>query len=287
MLLRGVQFSNRIRQCCAPVHQCNCFLPVLYSHCVILCIDDERQPLGVLWFGTVFGGPCITHVYAQGMTLQQPSAPASHTTWMETVTSLITKRLHTVSACSLVWTLTASLHACTRTCFCARVLYKRLVGFPHTPRARTGKWGCFWCVPCGSLGYETAPFSSFCPHDTPLQSYSTSIHRCIYVMYRELYYRSVSTNQELSSAMAVQRSCGWKSRYVAEYSAIGEAPEEICESFDAHYSNSRGYFQTFWSYRCPLLNRDLGLFYRLMYASRCFQNFASGVLPTSCFGSLT
>lgn len=81
----------------------------------------------------------------------------------------------------------------------------------------------------------------------------------------------------------VQRSYGWKSRYVPEYSAIGEAPEEICESFDAHYSNSRGYFQTFWSYNCPLLNRDLGVFYRLMYASRCFQNFASGATPPPPF----
>jgi endoglucanase len=82
----------------------------------------------------------------------------------------------------------------------------------------------------------------------------------------------------------VQRSFGWKSRYVPEYSAIGEAPEEICESLDVHYNNSRGYFQTFWSYNCPLLNRDLGLFYRLMYASRCFQCFASGA-PTPCFAA--
>jgi endoglucanase len=78
----------------------------------------------------------------------------------------------------------------------------------------------------------------------------------------------------------VQRSYGWKSRYVPEYSAIGEAPEEICESFDTHYANSRGYFQTFWSANCPLLNRDLGLFYRLMYASQCFQHFASGAHPS-------
>lgn len=77
----------------------------------------------------------------------------------------------------------------------------------------------------------------------------------------------------------MQRSFGWKSRYVPEYSAIGEAPEEICDAVDAHYRHSRGYFQTFWSYQCPLLQRDLGLFYRLMYASRCFQAFASGAPP--------
>jgi hypothetical protein len=76
----------------------------------------------------------------------------------------------------------------------------------------------------------------------------------------------------------LQRSYGWKSRYVPEYSAIGEAPEEICESLDLHYRNSRGYFQTFWSYNCPLFNRDLGVFYRLMYSSRGFQSFASGAL---------
>jgi endoglucanase len=100
---------------------------------------------------------------------------------------------------------------------------------------------------------------------------------------------SIITNQNYHKlpAMPMQRSYGWKSRYVAEYSAIGEAPEEICESLDAHYFNSRGYFQTFWSYHCPLLNRDLGLFYRLMYASRCFQNFASGALPASRIVSRT
>lgn len=68
-----------------------------------------------------------------------------------------------------------------------------------------------------------------------------------------------------------------------EYSAIGEAPEEICDAVDAHYRHSRGYFQTFWSYQCPLLQRDLGLFYRLMYASRCFQAFASGARPASVY----
>lgn len=81
--------------------------------------------------------------------------------------------------------------------------------------------------------------------------------------------------------LGVQRSYGWKSRYVPEYSAIGEAPEEICDAVDAHYRHSRGYFQTFWSHQCPLLQRDLGLFYRLMYASRCFQAFASGAAPAS------
>lgn len=81
-------------------------------------------------------------------------------------------------------------------------------------------------------------------------------------------------------APRAQRAAGWKSRYVAEYSAIGEAPTEIIDSMERHYRDSRGHFQTFWSYQCPLLQRDLGLFYRLMYASEAFKNFASGARRT-------
>ena len=86
----------------------------------------------------------------------------------------------------------------------------------------------------------------------------------------------------------MQRGGGWKSRYVPEYSTIGQSPEEVCESVDAHYRAARGYFQSFWSASCPLVNRDLGLFYRAMYCSRCFLAFAAGapLLVWSLFGLL-
>ena len=66
----------------------------------------------------------------------------------------------------------------------------------------------------------------------------------------------------------MQRGAGWKSRYVPEYSTIGASSEEVCAALDAHGAAARGYFQSFWSPRCPLLRRDLGLFYRLLYCSR-------------------
>lgn len=85
---------------------------------------------------------------------------------------------------------------------------------------------------------------------------------------------TLASDWELGMRMKARR---WKSRYVQEYCAIGQAPEELADSYDAHYRSARGHFQTFWSDNCPLVNRDLGMIYRLFYASRALSLFAAGV----------
>lgn len=78
----------------------------------------------------------------------------------------------------------------------------------------------------------------------------------------------------------VQKALKWKSRYVQEYCAIGEAPSEVCHAYKQHYRSARGHFQTFWSSRCPLGQRRLGIFYRLFYSSKCLGLVAAGACLT-------
>lgn len=45
----------------------------------------------------------------------------------------------------------------------------------------------------------------------------------------------------------------WKCRYVEEYLAIGEAPDDIRNCFQQRSRWAKGHFQLFFSRHCPLL----------------------------------
>lgn len=81
----------------------------------------------------------------------------------------------------------------------------------------------------------------------------------------------------------VQKKGGWKCRYVQQYCAIGEAPEEVRNAFQQRSRWCKGHFQTFWSPQCPLFDRRLGIFFRLTYSSTCLSYISAGACLYFCF----
>jgi endoglucanase len=80
----------------------------------------------------------------------------------------------------------------------------------------------------------------------------------------------------IQSGVPVQKKWGWKCRYVQQYHAIGEAPDEVRQCFQQRSRWCKGHFQTFWSKQCPLVDRRLGLFFQLCYSSTCLSYISAG-----------
>ena len=79
----------------------------------------------------------------------------------------------------------------------------------------------------------------------------------------------------------MQKKWGWQCRYVQQYNAIGEAPEEVRQCFQQRSRWCKGHFQTFWSKQCPLVDRRLGLLFQLCYSSTCLSYISAGVPSAS------
>lgn len=78
----------------------------------------------------------------------------------------------------------------------------------------------------------------------------------------------------------MQKKWGWQCRYVQQYNAIGEAPEEVRQVFQQRSRWCKGHFQTFWSSQCPLVDRRLGIMFQLCYSSTCLSYISAGVFPS-------
>ncbi|CAL8466081.1 g5617 [Coccomyxa elongata] len=59
----------------------------------------------------------------------------------------------------------------------------------------------------------------------------------------------------------------WHCRYVEEYLAVGEAPDEVRNCFQQRSRWCKGHFQIMFSKYCPLAQRKLSLFMKIMYCS--------------------
>lgn len=81
----------------------------------------------------------------------------------------------------------------------------------------------------------------------------------------------------LPSRRLLQKKWGWQCRYVQQYNAIGEAPDEVRQCFQQRSRWCKGHFQTFWSKQCPLVDRRLGLLFQLCYSSTCLSYISAGV----------
>ena len=71
---------------------------------------------------------------------------------------------------------------------------------------------------------------------------------------------------------------GWQCRYVSEYLAIGEAPEEVRNCFQQRSRWSKGHFQVFCSKHNPVFNpggKGLGPLMRWMYGSVILSYFSA------------
>lgn len=79
-------------------------------------------------------------------------------------------------------------------------------------------------------------------------------------------------------SVSMQKKWGWQCRYVQQYNAIGEAPEEVRQCFQQRSRWCKGHFQTFWSSQCPLIDRRLGLLFQLCYSSTCLSYISAGAL---------
>lgn len=79
-----------------------------------------------------------------------------------------------------------------------------------------------------------------------------------------------------SGWFSLQKKWGWQCRYVQQYNAIGEAPEEVRQCFQQRSRWCKGHFQTFWSKQCPLVDRRLGLLFQLCYSSTCLSYISAG-----------
>jgi len=64
---------------------------------------------------------------------------------------------------------------------------------------------------------------------------------------------------------------GWEGRYVQEYLAIGEAPEEVRNAYQQRSRWCKGHFQTFFSDNCPLTDTRLSVLFRLLYSGSCMS----------------
>ena len=67
----------------------------------------------------------------------------------------------------------------------------------------------------------------------------------------------------------------WQCRYVQEYLAIGEAPEEVRNCFQQRSRWSKGHFQTFFSGHNPIIQRGLSPLMRWMYGSVILAYFSA------------
>jgi cellulose synthase/poly-beta-1,6-N-acetylglucosamine synthase-like glycosyltransferase len=74
----------------------------------------------------------------------------------------------------------------------------------------------------------------------------------------------------------MQKKWGWQCRYVQQYNAIGEAPDEVRQCFQQRSRWCKGHFQTFWSKQCPLVDRRLGILFQLCYSSTCLSYISAG-----------
>ncbi|KAK9908885.1 hypothetical protein WJX75_004221 [Coccomyxa subellipsoidea] len=76
---------------------------------------------------------------------------------------------------------------------------------------------------------------------------------------------------------------GWQCRYVQEYLAVGEAPDEIRNCFQQRSRWTKGHFQIILNpARTPLFQWRLRLFDRIMYCSGCWS-YTVGAVTTPVF----
>ncbi|KAK9842280.1 hypothetical protein WJX81_004432 [Elliptochloris bilobata] len=76
---------------------------------------------------------------------------------------------------------------------------------------------------------------------------------------------------------------GWNCRYVQEYLAIGEAPDQIRNCYQQRSRWCKGHFQILFNFEhCPLFQRRLSIFMRIMYMSGVWA-YIVGALSTPTF----
>ncbi|KAK9823799.1 hypothetical protein WJX72_005584 [[Myrmecia] bisecta] len=76
---------------------------------------------------------------------------------------------------------------------------------------------------------------------------------------------------------------GWHCRYVQEYLAIGEAPDEIRNCYQQRSRWTKGHFQIMFNPKvCPLFQSKLSVFQRIMYCSGVWS-YCIGALSTPTF----
>lgn len=63
------------------------------------------------------------------------------------------------------------------------------------------------------------------------------------------------------------KSAGFKGRYLSEYLAVGEAPDEIRNVCRQRSRWTKGHMQIFFSRRCPLFNWKLPFIHKLLYTN--------------------
>lgn len=85
---------------------------------------------------------------------------------------------------------------------------------------------------------------------------------------------SVTEDWELGMRLC---AAGWRCRYVPQYLAIGEAPQDTRQAFQQRSRWCKGHFQTFWSRRCPLFDARMTLFHRITYSSTCLSYLSAGL----------
>ncbi|KAK9837911.1 hypothetical protein WJX74_007544 [Apatococcus lobatus] len=71
----------------------------------------------------------------------------------------------------------------------------------------------------------------------------------------------------------------WQGRYVCEYLAIGEAPEQVRNCFQQRSRWCKGHFQIVFSKHCPLIQSGLSLFHRLYYCTGVWS-YVVGAIST-------
>lgn len=82
--------------------------------------------------------------------------------------------------------------------------------------------------------------------------------------------------EDFALGMELKRA-GWHCRYVPEYLAIGEAPDAVRNCFQQRSRWCKGHFQIFFGPHCPLLQRGLSPFMRILYCSGVWNYWVGGL----------
>eukprot|EP00878_Enallax_costatus_P040689 GHUV01047038.1.p1 GENE.GHUV01047038.1~~GHUV01047038.1.p1 ORF type:complete len:153 (+),score=48.20 GHUV01047038.1:564-1022(+) len=71
------------------------------------------------------------------------------------------------------------------------------------------------------------------------------------------------------------KMAGFNGRYLPEYLAIGEAPEEVRAVTRQRSRWTKGHMQVFFSRKCPLFNARLPLIHKILYTNGTWAYFAT------------
>eukprot|EP00879_Flechtneria_rotunda_P004438 GHRR01004689.1.p1 GENE.GHRR01004689.1~~GHRR01004689.1.p1 ORF type:complete len:1077 (+),score=332.23 GHRR01004689.1:2028-5258(+) len=120
---------------------------------------------------------------------------------------------------------------------------------------------------CDALGYIACTGTNFCLRARSLGMVG--------------WFPEYTITEDYALSMEL-KSAGFKGRYLAEYLAVGEAPDEVRNVCRQRSRWTKGHMQIFFSRRCPLTNWKLPLIHKILYTNGTWAYFCT-IITTLVF----